>query len=64
MPKTLLDIVYKQFQDISQIIQTFSGFILLMEINSSKSDNLEDNTLGKSFYKISWNVSGAVLVII
>ncbi len=49
MPKTLLDIVYKQFPDISQPIKPYSGFILLMEISSSKSDNLEDNTLGKSF---------------
>ena len=49
MPKTLLDIVYKQFPDIARPIKLDSGFILLMEISSSKSDDLEDNASGKSF---------------
>ena len=47
MPKALLDIVYKQFPDYAQPIQPASGFILLMEISSSKSDELEIDDSGK-----------------
>ncbi len=47
MPKTLLDIVYKQFPNISQPINTDSGFILFMEVSSSKLDSLESYNKGK-----------------
>ena len=48
MPKTLLDIVYKQFPDISQPIKPETGFILFIEISSSKFEDLKSNKIGKS----------------
>ncbi len=45
MPKTLLDIVYKQFPDISHPIKLETGFILLMEVSSSKLDKFESSNL-------------------
>tara|TARA_B100001057_G_scaffold355829_1_gene357849 strand:+ start:226 stop:1662 length:1437 start_codon:yes stop_codon:yes gene_type:complete len=47
MPKSLLDIVYKQFPDYSQPVKPASGFILIIEISSSKSEELEFDNFGK-----------------
>ena len=48
MPKILLDIVYKQFPDISRPLHPATGFILIMELSSSKIDYLECNNSEKS----------------
>lgn len=48
MPKVLLDIVYKQFPDINPPIQLNDGFIVLIEVSSSKADDLENDITGKS----------------